>query len=315
MAGRMLGLFVCCAIGTACSTIPASVSAYGPATNLLELSDTPFYPQEQYQCGPAALATLLTASGIATTPELLVGQIYLPAQQGSLQFEMLAATRAAGRLPYVLAPALASITAELAAGRPVLILQNLGVSWVPRWHYAVVIGVDANKQQIVLRSGTDARRIMRTSVFLRTWQRSSFWAITTLTPGELPANPDYDRYVEAVAALEQTGRYEGAREAWRAGVAKWPGDYVLTFGLANTEYALGNYVLAELLYLEILQSDATLLSARNNLAMALHAQDRNSDAIVEIEAAIGLAAAGSSLEQELQDTRRIIMSQAGEDLN
>ena len=310
----MLALFVCCAIGTACSTIPASVSAYGSTTNPIELSDTPFYPQEQFQCGPAALATLLTASGIATSPELLVDQVYLPEQQGSLQFEMLAATRAAGRLPYVLAPALSSITAELAAGRPVLILQNLGISWAPRWHYAVVIGVDANKQQVVLRSGTDARRIMRTSLFMRTWQRGEFWAMTTLKPGDLPADPDYDRYAEAVAALEETGRNEAAREAWRAGLTLWPGDYLLAFGLANAEYALGNFSLAELLYLEILQSDAALLSARNNLAMTLLAQDRKSDAITEIETALDLAA-GSPLEEELQDTRRIIMSQASSNPN
>ena len=312
--GRALALVACCIFGTACSTIPPSVSDYGSVANPIELVDTPFFPQEQYQCGPAALATLLAASGISTTPESLVGQVYLPARQGSLQTEILAAARNAGRLPYVLLPGLASITAELAAGRPVLILQNLGVSWAPRWHYAVVVGADADSQQIVLRSGTEVRRIMRTSVFLRTWRRSGYWAMTTLKPGQLPADPDHDSYLAAVAALEDTGHHEAAREAWRAGLTEWPGDNVQLFGLANAEYALGNYSLAEIHYLEALQSEPKLLGVRNNLAMALQAQGRTSDALAAIETAISLAA-GASLEKELQDTRQLIMSQAGENPN
>jgi len=37
-----------------------------PATapRSLELASTPFFPQEQYQCGPAALATQLVAGGV-----------------------------------------------------------------------------------------------------------------------------------------------------------------------------------------------------------------------------------------------------------
>lgn len=304
-----MALIACCAFSAACSTIPPSVSDYGPVASPLELASTPFFPQEQYQCGPAALATLLTASGIATSPESLVGQVYLPARQGSLQSEMLAAARNAGRLPYVLAPTLASVTAELAAGRPVLILQNLGVSWAPQWHYAVVVGADSKSQQIVLRSGTDARRIMRTAVFLRTWRRSGFWAMSTLKPGELPANPNHHNYVAAVAALEDTGHHQAAREGWSAGLTEWPDDTVQLFGLANTEYALGNYPAAELHYRNALQIDATQLGARNNLAMTLLAQGRTSEAIAAIDTAIDLAS-GTSLNFELQDTRQIIMRQA-----
>ena len=53
----------------------------------VELTDTPFFPQEAYQCGPAALATLLNANGVAVSPEQLVPQVYLPERRGSLQVE------------------------------------------------------------------------------------------------------------------------------------------------------------------------------------------------------------------------------------
>ena len=288
-----------------CSTMPPSVSNYGPAPSPLELVDTPFYPQQQFQCGPAALMTVLTASGVATTLDAVSSQVYLPARQGSLQSELLAASRAAERVPYVLAPELSSITGELAAGRPVLVLQNLGVSWAPRWHYAVVIGADADSDEIILRSGTDERRIMRTPVFLRTWQRSGFWAMTTLKPGELPADADQARYSEAVGGLEQTGHHRAARDAWQAGVTKWPDDNIFRFGLANAEYALGNFSAAEALFLVMLRNDAASLIAHNNLAMTLAAQGRNREALLQIDAALNLAV-DSPLVEELLDTQRII---------
>ena len=289
--------------------MPPSVSNYGPAPSPLELVDTPFYPQQQFQCGPAALMTVLTASGVATTLDAVSRQVYLPARQGSLQSEILAASRAAERVPYVLAPELSSITGELAAGRPVLVLQNLGVSWAPRWHYAVVVGADADSDKIILRSGTDERRVMRTPLFLRTWKRSGFWALTTLNPGDLPADPDRDRYVEAVAGLEQTGHYLAARDAWQAGLSQWPDDPVVLFGLANAHYALGNFSAAEALFLAMLRNDDASLIARNNLAMTLAAQGRNREALLQIDAALNLAV-DSSLLEELLDTQRIILTAA-----
>ena len=92
-------------------------------TKAVELSGTPFFPQEEYQCGPAALATVLNVAGVAAAPDDLVDQVYLPKQHGSLQIELLAATRRADRIPYRFEPTLVALRAELDAGRPVLVLQ------------------------------------------------------------------------------------------------------------------------------------------------------------------------------------------------
>ena len=56
------------------------------------------------------------------------------------QVELVAAIRRYGRVPYEIEPSLSSLTAELQAGRPVLVLQNLGIKIAPLWHYAVVVG-------------------------------------------------------------------------------------------------------------------------------------------------------------------------------
>ena len=87
---------------TGCASIPPSVSELPETARAIELEDTPFYPQERYQCGPAALTTVLVQSGAGASLEAIVDKVYLPGRQGSLQVELLAATRTEGRLPYVI---------------------------------------------------------------------------------------------------------------------------------------------------------------------------------------------------------------------
>ncbi|MGD8236773.1 MAG: hypothetical protein PVJ65_11540, partial [Chromatiales bacterium] len=71
---------------------------------LVQLADTPFFPQQAYQCGPAALATVLNANGVSISPEQLVPQVYLPERRGSLQVEMIAAARRYDQVPVVIEP-------------------------------------------------------------------------------------------------------------------------------------------------------------------------------------------------------------------
>src|SRR5258706_484241 len=82
----------------------------------VELTDVVFYPQEDYQCGPAALATVLDSAGTKITPDALTPEIYLPERRGSLQLELVAAARRHGAIPYILRPALTDLFTEVAAG-------------------------------------------------------------------------------------------------------------------------------------------------------------------------------------------------------
>ncbi len=60
----------------------------------VELGAVPFFAQEDYLCGPAALAMVLDYSGLAVRPEDLVAQVYAPARQGSLPPAMVSASTA-----------------------------------------------------------------------------------------------------------------------------------------------------------------------------------------------------------------------------
>ena len=296
--GRLLPALLLCLSG--CAAIPEHVGEL-PADVSLDLDGTPFFPQERFQCGPAALTTVLIASGADVSLDGIVDQVYLPGREGSLQIELSAAARTHGRIPYTIDGTLAAILAELEAGRAVLVLQNLGVAAIPRWHYAVIIGIDVPNDVVVLRSGTDRRRVTRIDTFLRTWRRSNYWGLVVLRPDELPATVDRRRYYAAIAALEEVGETESAAMAWRTAAAHWPGDRTAMFGIANTDFVLGRLDDAAEILRRMLAEDETFTAGRNNLALVLaHLGDFDA-AEAEVETAMRLNS-DAELDAVLRDT-------------
>ncbi len=275
------GLFVALAmLLTACATpqsdrLLATASAFPQP---VELSAVPFFPQDDYQCGPAALAMLLNWTGAAVEPAALTPQVYLPERRGSLQLEILAAARRHGRIPYVLRPELEAVFAELAAGHPVLVLQNLAFDWQPQWHYAVLIGFDLPRAEVVLRSGTEARLTMPLRVFERTWARAEHWAVVVLPPERLPATAEESRYLQSVAALESLRRYEPAAAGYAAALARWPKSLGALIGLGNCRHALGDLPGAESAFRQAVRHHPNAAVALNNLAQTLADQGALADA-------------------------------------
>lgn len=235
----------------------------------VELTEVPFFPQEAYQCGPAALATVLVWSGLAVTPEQLAPQVYLPERAGSLQFELLAAARRHGRVPYVLRPQLESLVTEVASGNPVIVLQNLSLAIHPKWHYAVAVGFDLTRAELVLRSGDRQRHVVPLALFERTWKRGGYWAFVTLPPDKLPQTAEETPYLQAVVALEKLGRYEEAAVAYGTALKRWPKSLGARLGLGNSLYARGDRRSAERAFRDAVRDHPQAAAAHNNLAQVL----------------------------------------------
>ncbi len=234
-----------------------------------ELAHTPYFAQEDYYCGPAVLAMALGSIGVPALPETLAGQVYLPGRLGSLQVEMLATARRQGVLPVVLPASLSALLREISAGNAVIVLQNLGLSWVPRWHYAVAIGYDLDRELILLRSGPDTRQELSLSTFERTWQRSQMWAFTVQRPGTLPVTATRDAVVQAAAAFERVNPPAAARANFSAALARWPDDFVLLLGLGNAAYRGGDFTAARTAFEAAARARPDSAAAWNNLSLTL----------------------------------------------
>jgi hypothetical protein len=294
--------------GCAGSTQLATLPTDWPAR--VELDSTPFHPQTEHQCGPAALATVLGAAGRNVEPAQLTPEVYLPGRAGSLQPELVAAARARGVMPYELGPGLDDVLAEAATGRPVLVLQRLGAGRWPNWHYAVVIGYDRPRNRVLLRSGTDARLEQRAAVFEATWNRGGRWAIVLLEPGQLPARPDLARYMRAAAPLEShVGT--AADAAYRAALQQWPDAPLPALGLGNLAAARGDWRQAEYWYRSALTADPSTAAAVNNRAEALQRLGCNVAARRAMTEGIAHVAPGDPLRPALESTARTLVSPTG----
>ena len=269
----------------------------------LELEDTPFFPQKEYQCGPASLAMLLGASGVMVFPDDLVSHIYRPGRKGSLQLELIAASRKFGRIPYVIDGNISALIEELQAGRPVLVLQNLGLNIFPAYHYAVVIGAFPDNK-IILRSGVDKRLVMDTEHFLATWNRSGSWGLVVLRPGELPEHPLPMNYLNAVSGFEAGGNLTQSTQAYQVALAVWPEDQTVMIALANNYLLRSKYHEAELLFRRLLRINPQHIAASNNLAETLFRQGCYHQALKQINKTAELAEAlNSSLKKTVFQTQ------------
>lgn len=273
-----------------CSLLPSSRPSQGFAPDLpqsIELTEVAFFPQDAYQCGPAALAMAMSFAGAARTPQELTDEVYLPRRQGSLQAEMLAATRRAGLLAYSLSPNVQALFTEIANGHPVVVLQNQLFDFFPRWHYAVVIGYDGANGEVILRSGTQKRLVDSLRSFERSWAKAGKWAFVALPAGQLPATAEEERYVLAATSLERAAP-QAAHDAYAAALAKWPHNLVAQIGLGNIAYSLHRLPEAEAQYLQATIDHPDSADAWNNLAQTLHELGRNEEALSAAERATSI---------------------------
>jgi tetratricopeptide (TPR) repeat protein len=272
----------------------------GPEGSAVELSSVPFFAQDTDQCGPAALATVLSFSGASTGLAEARRDVYLPGRKGSVQPEFPAAIRQRGLIPYALAPEFDTLRQELESGRPVLVFQNLGLSILPRWHYAVVVGYDPGADQVILRSGMQRRHVVSRRAFLASWKRGGYWAYSVLRPGEIPASATALDYLLAVAELEPLGHGARALESYRAATLRWPGVSTSWLGIGNIYYHRGELGQARLSYQRALDVDPDDLAARNNLAQTVAELGCPDRALALLEAFFGTDRAASTL---LRETR------------
>ncbi|MCX7157392.1 MAG: PA2778 family cysteine peptidase [Rhodocyclales bacterium] len=274
-----------------------------------ENTEVPFFAQKEYQCGPAALATTLVNAGAPVTPDELLKLVYLPGRQGSLQIEMLAAPRHYSIISYQLASSFDALLQEVAAGNPVIVLQDIGLGPFTDWHYAVVVGFDYPAGELYLRSGETRRLAIPFTIFEYTWKRSNYWAMVALPPGRIPASAGEADYLAAISAMESVGKPAAAVLAYSAFLLRWPGNVGASIGLANRHYALGALADAEAALQRAAEHHPESVPVLNNLAQVLSDIGRNKEALALVERAAQVE--GSPFAGAVGETRALVLQRMG----
>ncbi len=254
-----------------CAAFGPKLADYGVAGRAVELSTVPFYPQDDYESAPAAVATLLAAQQLPVNSDELLRQIKPDDDNEPYREGVIGAVRAQGLMPYVMhSPHLdLDVIREVQAGHPVMVLQNHGFSFAPRWQFAVVIGVDPANNSLILRAGRHPREIESFGAFLGSWGDGGHWAMVALKPEQLPATADVDNWIAAVAPFEQSGKADVAERAYAAATERWPDSAQAWESLANARHAQNNFRGASQALFTTLRLAPQNTVARNNLAYVL----------------------------------------------
>jgi hypothetical protein len=280
---RALVLTFAASVSAGCAALAPAQHASSDAT----IIDVPFYAQDDRQCGPAALAMALAWSGVATNPQSIATSTFSPQRGGTLQTDLITATRRQGRIAYPI-KGRDELFAEIEAGHPVVVLQNLSFPSFPRWHYAVVIGYDDASRVVTLHSGRTKGLRVSEKTFLSTWERAGAWGLVALSPSQLPARPDEKRWLEAAVGLEQAGKNVEALAAYRLAALRWPESLGARVGWSNAAYALGDLNEAEFALRSALRCNPNVAVVWNNLAHVLGRLGRKKEAARAAREALAL---------------------------
>lgn len=264
----LVAVAIVCALCGCATREPALLPLLPGGSSAVEISATPFYPATGHSPGAAALAMMLTASGVSATPAELSPLLYSPALHDTVG-ALAALPPRFGRVAYRIAPDLPALLVELAAGHPVLVQLSRSRSLLSEWHFAVVVGYEVRTDTIVVREASRRRRALRARDFMSAWGNADRWGMLVLRPGELPAAVSTESYLHAAIEFERHARPEDSLLVFEAALRRWPDEPLAWMGRAVARLQAGDRTAAASDFTTSLRIDGSNALARNGLALTL----------------------------------------------
>ncbi|WP_144937508.1 peptidase C39 family protein [Pseudomonas alabamensis] len=211
VARRLLAVCAATAVLTGCAGQPPALPA-GLAQRV-EIGSVPFYRGYANHSGAMALAALLTQQGVQITPGMLDAPLGLPEAADRLQTRIPPVARDHGLVVYPLDSSLDALLVQVSAGNPVLLSYREGTAWWGEPRYALLIGYDAYKRHVLLRSGMNRRQLMDFDAFAQAWAKEGSWAVLVQPPTRPAAQVDRQRWLQAADELARAGQERAAHQA------------------------------------------------------------------------------------------------------
>lgn len=139
------------------------------------IDKVPFYPQEDYQCGPASLAGVLQYWGAKVSPDDAAKDIYSETARGTLNIDMLLYVNKKGFYGEQYSGSWDDLLTKIREGYPMVVLVDYGFSLYQANHFMVVTGYDGSG--VIVNSGRTEKLFIDKDRFLRIWKKTNFWTL------------------------------------------------------------------------------------------------------------------------------------------
>lgn len=171
---KIANLLIFCILISSCAM--QSISKTHKNDHVIE--NVPFFPQEEYQCGPASLAGVLNYYGQNILPEEIAKEIYSRSAKGSLTVDMFLFAEKKGMSAFQYRGSIDDIRKNIDNKIPVIVMIDTGNYFIQQNHFIVITGY--NEEGIYAHSGRDQNKFIPLKKFLSMWERSNYWTLKIL---------------------------------------------------------------------------------------------------------------------------------------
>ena len=145
------------------------------------IEGVPFVKQTEYDCGPAALASVLSFRGKAVDLARITASVYLPQLRGTLPMDLERYAQDDGFKTSSFAGNTAALKTAIGSNNPVICLLDLGFWFYRQPHFVTVIGFDDGNGLFIMHDGGTPNKTMVYEDFEKKWARAGNWIIV-ITP-------------------------------------------------------------------------------------------------------------------------------------
>lgn len=140
------------------------------------IENIPFYPQKDYQCGPASLASVLNFWGYKVDPDEIAKNIFSKSAKGTLNIDMVLYAKRIGLYSAQYSGNWEDLRKNIEMGNPLIVLVDYGIKpFFQVNHFMVIIGY--NKEGVIVNSDKRERLFIEKDRFLDLWQKTGYWTL------------------------------------------------------------------------------------------------------------------------------------------
>lgn len=147
---------------------------------LTVIADVPFFKQDQYDCGPAALACVYNFLGVKQDPQEISDRVFSRQNKGSLNLQMLIDARRQGLVATMYSGSFEKIKQAVDDKTPLILMLAEDEDSL---HYVVVVGYEGEDlSSIIVHDGYEPFKHYKREMVERKWSATGYCAIEIRRP-------------------------------------------------------------------------------------------------------------------------------------
>ncbi len=273
------------------------------------LENVPPVAQKAYQCGPAALESVIRYWGGSADADSIGNALYKSKTHGVFNFSLAPYMKTLGFWSEIHEePDQENLKQWLRKGIPPIVMLDSGTLWARTYHFVVLKGFDDSSGIFYANTGVLETQAIGYGEFDRRWKKADTWSLIISTPEKVDWELDEIQSIEIALIFEKNGNLSQSERWIESALRKNPKSFTAKFNLANIYRKSNRQEQAKIIYQTLLSENPDRSEISNNLAWIYYEEGRYEDALKVIVTAFKN---GAQKNYDILDTLGMIYYQLG----